>query len=80
MKHGTRTSYNLYRCRCKRCRAANAAYVTEWAAKKKLTVRQKIHRACAASVGLHLTPDEVRELSMADGALHAMEIIKGARQ
>lgn len=28
MKHGTRTCYVMWQCRCNRCKAANTAYLT----------------------------------------------------
>lgn len=31
MIHGSRTAYCYHRCRCDECRAANAAYVSQWA-------------------------------------------------
>lgn len=34
-RHGTTTAYDYHRCRCEKCRAANAAAVAEWKRKKR---------------------------------------------
>ena len=35
IKHGTRTSYVLNRCRCARCTKANRDYIRDYNARKK---------------------------------------------
>ena len=30
VKHGSRTTYNVHKCRCEKCRAANREYVRVW--------------------------------------------------
>lgn len=52
--HGTYNGYTNYRCRCERCRAANAAFERERKRRRKLTPDPALEAQAAEAVRLRI--------------------------